>query len=60
MVAHGEATNKPDPEKWLVEAETAYDKVTSYTAVFHKQQRVVSKLLPKETILLKYRKPACT
>ena len=32
-------------------------RVTSYTAVFHKQQRVAGKLLPEETILLKYRKP---
>jgi outer membrane lipoprotein-sorting protein len=58
MATHGEATDKPDPEEWLVEAEAAYDNVTSYTAVFHKQQRVAGKLLPKETILLKYRKPA--
>lgn len=57
MAAHGEATDKPDPEKWLVEAVAAYDKVTSYSAVFHKQQRVAGKLLPKETILLKYKKP---
>lgn len=58
MAAHGEATDKPDAEEWLVEAEAAYDRVTSYTAVFHKQQRVAGELLPKETILLKYRKPA--
>lgn len=58
MAAHGEAIDTPDPEEWLVEAEAAYDKVTSYTAVFHKQQRVAGKLLPEETILLKYRKPA--
>lgn len=57
MAAHSEAT-QPDPEQWLREAETAYERVTSYTAVFHKQQRVAGKLLPKETILIKYRKPA--
>lgn len=43
--------------KWLEDAEAAYDKVSSYTAVFHKQQRVAGKLLPEETILLKFRKP---
>lgn len=55
MAAQG-ATGEPDPEKWLREAEAAYDGVPSYTAVFHKQQRVAGKLLPEETILLKYRK----
>jgi len=58
MAAHGGAIDMPDPEEWLVEAEAAYDKVTSYTAVFHKQQRIAGKLLPKETILLKYNKPS--
>ena len=52
MAAHGGATDKPDPEEWLREAEAAYDRVTGYTAVFHKQQRVAGKLLPGETILL--------
>jgi len=50
------ATGKPDPEKWLREAEAAYDGVATYTAIFHKQQRVAGKLEPEETILLKYRK----
>src|SRR5512134_1924862 len=54
--AHGGAADRPDPEEWLREAEAAYDRVTSYTAVFHKQQRVAGKLLPEETILLKCRK----
>jgi hypothetical protein len=58
LVAHGGATEKPDPEQWLSEAEAAYDKVTSYTAVFHKQQRVAGKLLPEETIFLKFRRPS--
>lgn len=58
VVAHGEESDTSNPEEWLKEAEAAYDKVTSYTAVFHKQQRVAGKLLPKETILLKFRKPA--
>jgi hypothetical protein len=58
MAAPGRAADKPDPEEWLREAEAAYDRVTHYTAVFHKQQRIAGKLLPEETILLKYkRKP---
>jgi hypothetical protein len=56
MIAHVSASAKLDPEEWLKEAEAAYDRVTSYTAVFHKQQRVAGKLLREETILLKYRK----
>ena len=58
LVAHGGAADKPDPEQWLSEAEAAYDKVTRYTAIFHKQQRVAGKLLPAETIVLKFRKPS--
>jgi len=61
MVAHDGAADKPDPEEWLRKAEAAYDRVTSYTAVFHKQQRVAGKLLPEETILLKYKsRSICT
>ena len=58
MAAHGGATDKPDPEEWLKAAEAGYDRVTSYTAVLHKQQRVAGKLLPEETIFLKYRRPS--
>jgi hypothetical protein len=57
LVAHGGASDRPDPEQWLSAAEAAYGKVTSYTAIFHKQQRVDGKLLPEETIFLKFRKP---
>ena len=56
MAARGGAADGPDPEEWLRESEAAYDRVTSYTAVFHKQQRVAGKLLPEETILLKCRR----
>jgi len=52
------ATDTLDPDAWLREAELAYEKVTTYTAVFHKQQRVAGKLLPEETIFLKFRKPS--
>ena len=34
-----------------------YDKLGSYTAIFHKQERVNGKLLEEETILLKFKKP---
>ena len=55
-VAHGGASATLDPEEWLRTAEAAYDRVTSYTAVFHKQQRVAGRLLAEETILLKCRR----
>ena len=57
MAAQGVSADTSDPEDWLRAAEAAYGKVTSYTAVLHKQQRVAGKLLPEETILLKYKKP---
>lgn len=56
MVVHGEAAATPDPEGWLREAEAAYERISSYTAVFYKQQRVAGELLPEETIHLKFRK----
>ena len=56
MAAPGGATDTLDPEAWLKEAEAAYDEVTSYTAILHKQQRVAGELLPEETILLKFKK----
>lgn len=55
LIKDKEAVN--DPEKWIKETEAAYGRITSYTAVFHKQQRVAGKLLPEETILLKFKKP---
>lgn len=58
MAAHGGASDRPDPEEWLREAGAAYGRVTSYTAIFHKQQRVAGKLLAEEAILLKFRKPS--
>jgi hypothetical protein len=56
MVARGGAAAMLGPEEWLREAEAAYNRVITYTAVFHKQQRVAGELLPEETILLKCRK----
>ncbi|MBZ5653605.1 MAG: DUF1571 domain-containing protein [Acidobacteriia bacterium] len=57
MAARVAASDSSSPEQWLTEAEAAYGNVTSYTAIFHKQQRVAGKLLPEETILIKYKKP---
>jgi len=56
MAAHGGVAAEPDPEKWLAGAEAGYARVESYTAIFHKQQRVAGELLAEETILLKCRK----
>jgi hypothetical protein len=57
VAASGAAADNPDPGKWVDEAEAAYAAVKSYTAVVHKQQRVAGKLLPEETIFLKFKKP---
>jgi outer membrane lipoprotein-sorting protein len=57
LVAATAASADSGPEKWIDEAQAAYDRVTSYTAIFHKQQRVEGELLPEETILVKFRKP---
>lgn len=56
MAAHSGGLVGPDPEKWLVEAEAAYERVESYTAIFHKQQRIAGELLKEENIFLKFRK----
>lgn len=53
----GNALGKTDPEKWLKEAEESYSRVTRYTAVFHKQQRVDGKLTQEETMFMKFRSP---
>jgi outer membrane lipoprotein-sorting protein len=41
----------------LEQMESSYAKVNDYQAIFRKQERVEGKLLPEETILLKFRKP---
>ncbi len=51
------AAQQAEISTWLHEAESAYAGVTDYTAIFHKQQRVDGKLLPEETILIKFKKP---
>lgn len=57
VAATGGAADRSDPAKWIEEAEAAYDKVASYTAIVYKQQRVAGELLPVETILFKFKKP---
>jgi len=57
VAAIGGAADRSDAEKWIEEAEAAYESIASYTAIVHKQQRVAGKLLPEETIFLKFRKP---
>ncbi|MBN1547186.1 MAG: DUF1571 domain-containing protein [Syntrophaceae bacterium] len=56
MAAHGGEIVEPNPEKWLAEAKAAYDRVESYTAIFHKQQRIAGKLLDEVNMFLKFKK----
>ena len=51
------AEEKDDPEQWIGEAEAALTRVENYTAIFHKQERVEGKLLEKETVLFKFKRP---
>lgn len=37
--------------------EASYARINDYVTIFHKQERVDGKLLPEETILLKFQKP---
>jgi len=46
-----------DPGDWLRQAEVLLDRTESYTAVFHKQERVKGLLKTKETVYLKFKKP---
>jgi hypothetical protein len=57
VAAASAAEGLSDREQWIAEAEAAYSRVQRYTAIVHKQQRVAGKLLPQETIFLKFRKP---
>ncbi len=52
------AANPAEAVFTLVEKmESSYASVNDYQAVFNKQERVNTKLLPEETILLKFQKP---
>jgi len=44
-------------EEWFRQAKGLLDKTESYTAVFHKQERIKGALKPRETIELKFKKP---
>ena len=44
-------------EEWIREAEWALANTDSYTAVFHKQERIKGRLKAEEVVLLKFRKP---
>ncbi len=46
-----------DPGLWVHNLEKSYAEIESYTAVFHKQERVEGKLSQEETIFLKFKKP---
>lgn len=46
-----------DFEKLLYEAEAALANVDSYTAIFHKQERIKGDLMVEETIFLKFKRP---
>lgn len=41
----------------LEKMESSYAGINDYQAIFHKQERLKGKLLPEETILLKFQKP---
>lgn len=41
----------------LRQMQASYAQVNDYQAIFHKQERVEGKLLPEETVLLKFQKP---
>ncbi len=58
--AQGDAAVTTDTQtirQWVFEMEKAYTQVQDYTATFYKQERVKGRLLAKETIQLKFRKP---
>ncbi len=49
--------DKTDIENWLGSAAAALASTDSYTAIFHKQERISEKLTNEETIFLKFKKP---
>lgn len=51
------AFDKTDLENWLIHAESTLARTDSYTAIFHKQERIQEKLTAAETIFLKFKKP---
>lgn len=51
------AYDKTDLANWLKHAESTLARTDSYTAIFHKQERIQEKLTGEETIFLKFKKP---
>lgn len=51
------AYDKGEVENWLRHAEATLARTESYTAIFHKQERIQEKLTEEETIFLKFKKP---
>lgn len=51
------AYDREDLDNWLKHAEATLAKTDSYTAIFHKQERIQEKLTPEETIFIKFKKP---
>lgn len=55
-------TDAADPEaeraySYLAQMESAYSRVRDYTTTFHKQERLGSKLMPREQIEVKFARP---
>lgn len=48
---------KTDFEEWIHSAQAVLAGVDSYTAVYHKQERIKGELLKKETIFVKFKRP---
>jgi len=58
MTTHaGSGQKTMTSQEWILEAERALTNIESYTAVFHKQERVKGRLKAEEVVLLKFRKP---
>jgi len=51
------AYDKTDIGNWLKRAESTLARTYSYTAIFHKQERIKQNLTERETIFLKFKKP---
>ncbi|MFI5293832.1 MAG: DUF1571 domain-containing protein [Thermodesulfovibrionales bacterium] len=51
------AYDKAEVENWLRHAESTLARTESYTAIFHKQERIQERLTDEETIFLKFKRP---
>ena len=52
-----ESQERIDLEEWFRQAKMLLEKTESYTAVFHKQERIKGTLKTRETVQLKFKKP---